>query len=930
MSILKKLRPDGILDPKGKYLNPFNQQPYSKCYYKASKNWSEYVTWTDHEKIFNMIHNNSVLLLIAATGAGKTVIIPKLLLHYFGYKDKIICTTPRQATTSAAAEYASYCMDVPILQINAADCKVVEDPNILGKDKRILSGNLFIGYQHGDSGTKFTDNSTKLLFITDGLLKNRILNDPDLSEYMGIIIDEAHERSVNIDVVIALILDICKRRPEFKVIIMSATIEQSLFTDYFDRIGLKGKYAVYIPKVNATQFTIDYKPETVPINRSKLVDVIYAKIESIILNPALPTGDILAFVTSESETQKVEKLMKLNMAKFPLNRRPYTIPFTAKINQSNKDIATKKEALKKIPPDPQVAPQGYAMKVIVATNVVESSVTFEDPLVYVIESGLAFEKKFDAANYCYETGKFYVSQASVKQRCGRTGRTNAGYCFQLYTEHQITKEFLKFTPPKIVLEDITSELLGLSCLPMHNNIKSALSFIENKMIEPVRNYSDAIRVARNNLVNMGLATESGDISPLGRICNEFGKYDIKTAKMIIGGYYLGCMYVSIVLGALLFVVRSLDDLFYKPPGMESFKADALVKKILMSFKHESGDHLTLLRIFTGWQNSPNRKLFCQQHSLQESILNTVQISIDDLLKIVKKNAPNIRSLWLFGVPQEILTIQDAVMRGGSTGHSSRYTDDDDDDDLRIDEMEAAVTEHFDNPATNPNITNSDHQFEELETVMSGGSIPFPYFGEATLDSDSVDRDRARKLDSDSVAWARKLDSAHKLTKKVQFGSGPPIGKNPARSVTPKGVKGVKGVNAENKKHDVNPAIKLAKWENVMNVITLKDLKPMHLNVPVELYRKVLGALYYGFSTNIASFSGVSKNYNVKYSGLKGSIAKSILDIENITPNLIIYQEFVVSKEPPRPSSQLSIVSILDLPTIKIFLNIDDIKKKIKN
>ena len=122
MSILKKLRPDGILDPKGVYLNPFNQQPYTKCYYNQSKNWSTYPTWTDHEKIFNMIHNNSVLLLIAATGAGKTVIIPKLLLHYFGYKEKIICTTPRQQTTSSAAEYSAFCMDVPMFYLDK-ECK---------------------------------------------------------------------------------------------------------------------------------------------------------------------------------------------------------------------------------------------------------------------------------------------------------------------------------------------------------------------------------------------------------------------------------------------------------------------------------------------------------------------------------------------------------------------------------------------------------------------------------------------------------------------------------------------------------------------------------------------------------------------------------------------------------------------------------------
>lgn len=935
-----QLRPDGILDPKGKYPNPFTGQPYSKCYFEQSlgaKGWSTYVTWTDHSRIFNMIHKNSIVLLIAATGAGKTVTIPKLLLHYFGYQYPIICTTPRQATTSGAAEYAAICMDVPIFYADE-NCKSIEDPNIPGKDKRIPTGNTFIGYKY--PGANFNSSSTKLLFSTDGTIKMMTLGDPNLSKYAGVIIDEAHERSVNIDILIALLLDICKRRPEFKVIIMSATIDPKVFTDYFERLGFKGKYDVYVPKVNNTQFPIDFRKEIRRIDRSKLVDVVYNKIDSIIMNPTLPTGDILAFVTSEAETVKVEKLIKRNIDKFPLHKRPYTITFTAQISQKDKDMATKKESLKKLAPNPREAPNGYAMKVIIATNVVESSVTFEDPLVYVVETGLAFEKKYDAANYCYETGKFYVSQASIKQRCGRTGRKNAGYCMQLYTDQQFTQEFIQFTPPKIVLEDITKELLAISCLPQHGNVKLGLQFLEN-MIEPVKNYNDAIRVAHNNLVNMGFANEAGDITPLGRVCNSFSKFDIKIAKMIIGGYYLGCMWYCIVLGGLLQEIRGLEDLFFKPPGMEASEVEDMVLKNMMKFKDNSGDHITLLKIYYFWQQSANKRQFCSDNGLNDKILSKVENSITELHEIVKNSGNEIRSLWLFGVPQEILTAQDALLYGGgkrdvdsdSIISDSTYSDitdsdlesDIDDTDSSLSTLEKNIDDLFKTTVSNPLVTPLAKQFDVLDdqfqTFLKGGDF-LPELNKHTTEN------AQQTLHTLTTLHTVHDKTKHKHTLKSATGKQRSHSSKTVKSIDIFG--GGKKEDKETRKLEderVKEATK--KLEKILNVVSLKDLKPMYLNPPASTIEQLIGALFYGYSTNIASYSGVGKKYTVKYSNIKGSISKSILDVANITPDLIMYHEFVISKEQNRESSKLSIVSGLSKNTLSIFLSLDDLRKKIR-
>lgn len=900
-----QLRPDGILDPDGKYLNPFTQQPYSKCYYNQSKKWKEYVTWTDNKRIFNMLHKNSILLFIAATGAGKTVIMPKLLLHYFGYQYPIICTTPRQITTSNAADFAAVCMDVPIYALDSNTCTPIEDPNIHGKEKRIPTGLSFIGYKFQGSEKYLVTTDTKLLFATDGTIKQMILNDPNLTKYMGVIIDEAHERSVNIDVLMALILDICHRRPEFRVIIMSATIDPKLFTNYFEKLGFKGKYDVYIPTVNTTQYPIDFKKEYRKIDKSKLVDVVYSKIESIILNPSYPAGDILAFVTSEAETVKVKNLINRNMNKYPLNKRPYAISFTAIISPKEKLIATKKGGLSQAQPNPQLAPNGYGMRVIIATNVVESSVTFEDPLVYVIESGLAYEKKFDAKNYCYETGKFYVSQASIKQRCGRTGRINAGYCFQLYTQQQHDEEFIQFTLPKIVLEDITKEVLSLACLPQHGTLTQALDFIENKMIEPIKNYKDAIKVAKLNLIEMGFCTDSGDITPLGRVCNSFNKFDLKIAKMIIGGYYLGSMWWCIILGGILQEVRGLEDLFAKPPGMEASEVEDLVLKNMLAFKDNSGDHMTLLKIYYFWSQNSDPKQFANQNGLNDHKLNDIKKTVMDLYETVKKNATEIKSLWLFGVSQEILTANDALLYSGGGNKQELYLDD---------EIEEELTE-LENNITNSINKNRDNQFKDIEKrikLMQEGGDYAP----------EIRQWESNKYISRPIHINHRNDIFKKKTKKLYLSGG--------MTLTCKNMSGSgKKEEKEQKKHEEdkikNQALKV---EKIMNYISLKNLKPMYLNIPQTTIEQILGALFYGFSTNLASYTGIGKKYTVKFSDIKGSITKSILDLTNITPYLVIYHEFIVSKEQNRESAKLSIVSECYQSTIGLFTNLSEILKKI--
>jgi len=290
------IRKDGIFDPEGKYPNPLTGQPYSQSYKSLAlgnkalgrKGWSELSAWKARVDIIKKIHQNQLLLLVLPTGVGKTVIVPNLLLHYFEYKKRVVVTVPRLPITSESGEYAAKRLDVPLYAVNDNGDDII-NPNATGKEEtKYRTQNKIVGYKTSSVGTKFGDKNSVLLFTTDGNIKQSIVSgDKDLSNYGGIIIDEAHERSVDIDILIALVMDIIPRRPDFKVIIMSATIKKETFTSYFKRIGLGDKYSTFdLPEVTTT-FKINWQPTLKNVNSNNLTEEIYKKINDIILDQKL-------------------------------------------------------------------------------------------------------------------------------------------------------------------------------------------------------------------------------------------------------------------------------------------------------------------------------------------------------------------------------------------------------------------------------------------------------------------------------------------------------------------------------------------------------------------------------------------------------------------------------------------------------------------
>ena len=373
----------------------------------------------------------------------------------------------------------------------------------------------------------------------------------------------------------------------------------------------------------------------------------------------------MAFVTSEYETIKVKQLVDRNLSKYPANNKPYTIAFSASINEKDKYVAITPKSLKGLPNTAE-APQGYSRKVIIGTNAVESSITFGDPMVYVIECGLAFEIKYNAKNYCYDSGKNLVSQASIKQRCGRTGRTNNGSCIRLYSTENFEK-LPEFSEPKIRTEDFTTILLEIiSKIPDNGNLQKAIGFI-HRMIEPVKNYKEFIVRANENLLNMGILDNSGKLTQLGYLCSNFSIFDLKVIKMVIGGYYLGCIDNCVMLGAIITIIKGFEDVFVKPPDMnKNPKLQKQYDNNIKRFIDPSGDHITLLKIFNAFYMNPNKPKYCLDNGLNFKVLTNIQNSYADLITQVTRNALLIKNLNLFSVPQDVL----AFGGGDCSGDSS--------------------------------------------------------------------------------------------------------------------------------------------------------------------------------------------------------------------------------------------------------------------
>lgn len=564
----------GILDPLGEELNPLTNQPYSDEYKKLGEFWSKLPAYEKAEEILNMINKFQLIFVLSGTGSGKTVIIPKLALHYTNYQGKIGMTLPKRVVTLSATTFAAKTLDVE-----------------LGKQ---------IGYRYKGSPKEMA-NDNEVLYMTDGTLIMKFVKDPLLTEFKVIIIDEAHERSVRIDLLLLFLrnLLISGKRPDLRVIIMSATINIEKYQNYFSEIF---SYTINISGQPNYPITVNFLNE--PTN--SYLDTGKGIIERLV-NGAI-TQDILFFITTSNEALQVCREIR---PKYP---RVYCIEVYADMDKNLKIYAETRDKFLEL--------GNYNQKLVMATNVAESSLTI-DGLKYVIDSGYELYSYYDPSVYGGVLEKRLISKAQALQRRGRVGRTEPGIAYHLLTETQFNL-LREYPMPDILRQDITIDLIKIIEITNGKTWEEGVTMLGELMDPPKEEYIESAK----RLYDMyQIIDNNGHLTKIGEAITQFSTLSLNRTLFLIYAFKLQCAKeASIILGMAEALNGKLTNLFYKSDSICESNCEKPASKLLMKkLVQKKGDHFTYLKIYQEYKehkNQTDRDMWIRKYGIRRDVFNT--------------------------------------------------------------------------------------------------------------------------------------------------------------------------------------------------------------------------------------------------------------------------------------------------------------------
>ena len=624
----------GILDPMGENKNPLTNKVYQNLYlseptfefppnsnkkyeysYKnISKIWTNLLVYKKRMEMINAFKKHKVTLIKAGTGVGKTVLVPKFALHAGNYKKKIVCCIPKKIITKETADFAAKCLDVQL-------------------------GEHVGFYYKGEKKVDENNVETMLTFTTIGSLFSRLTgNDPLLEKYNTIIIDEAHERSIQTDFTLLLIKEVLRKRKDLKLIIMSATIDLNKFRNFYKEFNFGEVDAGSETTYKITDYYLDkeirdWKKEVV----NRLVQIL----------STTKKGDILVFVRSGNDGRELcNKLGKvINSAQY----NPFCVELESKsadrihpISKVPQSKYATHEILYQTHPD-QDPNNLYTRKIVMSTNVAESSLTVKG-IVYVIDSGLEFVSKYDPRTQSRSLLDSYIPQSAVKQRRGRAGRTQDGYCYHLYTQEQYDR-FDMYPTPELQISDLSVEFLDILRMKSIGSITNLKKFLSQLIDPPITVF---IKSGLDVLESLD-AIKDNKITSLGLMITNFRGLKPMYAKSLITSYFQRCKRDVIDIIALLILLDGKFD--------ELFKVHDEVK-INKKFMNPGGDFLTLLKVVMEYnkfvydekaisrstqkyktvQTKNNNEIFnwCKKNHLNFRILRNVKKTAINLTQILNK------------------------------------------------------------------------------------------------------------------------------------------------------------------------------------------------------------------------------------------------------------------------------------------------------
>jgi ATP-dependent RNA helicase DHX8/PRP22 len=518
------------------------------------------------DQLVKAVFDNQILIVIGETGSGKTTQITQYLAEA-GYtaRGKIGCTQPRRVAAMSVAKRVS----------EEFGCR-------LGQE---------VGYT-----IRFEDCTspeTVIKYMTDGMLLRECLIDPDMKQYAVIMLDEAHERTINTDVLFGLLKNTVKKRPELKLIVTSATLDAVKFSQYF---------------FEAPIFTIPGRTFPVEILYTKEPETDYLDASLITLmqiHLTEPPGDILLFLTGQEEIDTACEILYERMKSLgPEVPELIILPvYSALPSEMQTRIF-------------EPTPPG-SRKVVIATNIAETSLTI-DGIYYVVDPGFVKQNVYNSKTGMDSLIVTPISQAQAKQRAGRAGRTGPGKCYRLYTERAYRDEMLTTPVPEIQRTNLAETVLQLKAM----GINDLLSF--DFMDAPP---TETLIMALEQLHSLSALDNEGLLTRLGRRMAEF-PLEPRLCKMLIMSVNLGCSDEILTIVSML----SVQNVFYRPKDKQAL-ADSKKAK----FNQLEGDHLTLLAVYNSWKNNKFSNPWCYENFVQIRTLKRAQDVRKQLLGIMDRH-----------------------------------------------------------------------------------------------------------------------------------------------------------------------------------------------------------------------------------------------------------------------------------------------------
>lgn len=573
--MFRSLKKNGILDPEGKYKNPLTGENYSDNYYKWTHIWSKLPIYIDgqNERLIKVIKDNRVVLLEAGTGNGKTVLVPKYCLHAVDYNKKVVVTVPKQKLAASTATRDAAWMDVTL----GEEIGFLYARSKLTEEYAIKKGSVY----EPDYASR--SPNTKLLFATAGSLVVIMNNDPALSEYSILVIDEAHERSKDIDETLLYARRALRLNRNLKLVVMSATLPNR--QDYLDYFREFDPAHENFPAVPNKPVEMRWLPKGVVLKKK---DELEAEILRVIFDEILARdepGDILVFIKAPAEGVHLASLVQIK------DPTIFTLVLGSSSSDEQLELAEERDVYKNYKKGRP--PGGWSRKIVFATNVAESSLTIKG-LIYVIDSGTEYKSYFNARKQQGSLNSQMITKAQADQRKGRVGRNEAGVCYRLYTEQDFDK--MKPRPETEVLNnDLTDTFLKYLASPeIKGSLIRMIRFVEELMDHPS---GENARTGIKNLIALGLVndfTRDGMLSDEGKVVSVIatrGKVsEVGSAKAILAGRYCGCEKTVMILAAIISVGAKGIPVFFdsKKPG---------ANQVIKEYQHKYGDIFSFYNLF---------------------------------------------------------------------------------------------------------------------------------------------------------------------------------------------------------------------------------------------------------------------------------------------------------------------------------------------